>query len=110
MPLSPTSCTAPSSRRVARVTDRPMTRATASPASPAMPISSSITFRSTTVSMRKEITLTAASAVTTVTSATSATWSPIDRRASSRCPTIPLAVVSMAAPATHSMMCARSCG
>ena len=73
MPLLPTSRTANSSRRVARVTDRPMKSATRRPASPAMPISSSITFLSERPSMAKEITPTEASAVTTVTTAISVT-------------------------------------
>ena len=91
------------------MTDLLMTSATANPASPAMPISSSIASRSPTVSMMAEIVPTAASAVTTVTTATSATWRPMDRRASSRCPTTPIAVVSIAVPATHSATCAKSC-
>ena len=62
----------------------------------------------TTVSLADEITPTAANAVTTVTSATSVTCVPMDRRASARCPTTPMAVVNMAAPATHSVMYVRS--
>ena len=103
MPLSPTSRTAPSSFLLALVSLRPMTSATARPARPAMPISSSITLRSPTESIRKAISPIESSKATTVTSETSAIWMPTERWASSRSTISPMTALMTAAPTAPSV-------
>ena len=81
-PLSPVFCTASSSSRLALVSRRPIIRATANPARPAMISSSSMTSRSPLLpTMMMVMPPTPASAVMMVTAEIRVSSSPIDRRA-----------------------------
>ena len=94
-PLSPTFCTEVSSCRLALVSLRLISMATAKPARPAMAISSSMTSRSWELpTMMMVMPPTPAIEVTTVTAEISASIAPMERRASVRSATTPTRVVT----------------